>query len=364
MILATSRPGRLPAALVLLALAATPVLAESRQVIDVEAEELVFMNLVGHVQVESATGDRYQAEVTIRGRDAEGSGVTVKLDEGREARLVVSFPIDEHDTFIYPALGRGSTTVWNPERQDGGGWWHKLWRSMGGDKITVKGSGQGLEVWADVVLRVPAGRETEVYLAAGAIDAGGVDGALVLDTSSGAIAVEGHRGKLVCDTGSGEISVRGVDGPLLCDTGSGGVDIADQRGGDVEVDTGSGGVRIDGADTRMLHVDTGSGGVSARGVKADEATIDTGSGAVVLHLDRMGPGRFVIDTGSGSVELVMPADASASVSVDTGSGGIRHELPGAEILHQEGGELKLRVGDGDTTVIIDTGSGGVSIAAR
>jgi hypothetical protein len=356
---------RLSAALFLIVLAAgLAAAADEVHRHDLEADELVLMNLVGHITVERAPGDRYEVEVTVRGDDLEPGLVDVKVDEGRPTRVAVVFPLDEHRTYVYPELGRGSTTVWNPERHGSGSWWNKLWRNLGGEKVTIQGSGRGLEVWADVVLRVPAGRETEVYLAAGAIESSGTEGELLLDTSSGPVAVDGHRGKLVCDTGSGRVTVRDVDGPVLCDTGSGAVEVQDQRGGDLEVDTGSGAVSIDGADVPRLYVDTGSGGVQARRVRADRAEIDTGSGAVELQLDRMGTGRFVIDTGSGGVELTMPRDASATISVDTGSGGIRTDVPGAEILHKERDELKLRVGGGETTVVIDTGSGGVTIAAR
>ncbi len=365
MTLRSSRGARLIAAFALILLVAGPVAASGLEHdFTFEADELVLVNLIGKIRVEAATGDDFEVHVEVRGSDAEPDMITVDLDTGRKSKLVVEFPIEEHRTYIYPDLGRGSTTIWQPDQDGDSGWWSKLWNSMGGEKVTVKGSGRGLEVWADVTLRVPADRKTSVYLAAGDIKATGIDGKLVLDTNSGPIDVTGHTGKLVCDTGSGEVKVADIDGYLLCDTGSGEVMVENHRGRALKVDTGSGGVRIDGADTEELHVDTGSGAVTARRVKADKAIIDTGSGGVELQLDRMGTGRFVIDTGSGGVNLTLPDGASATVSVDTGSGGIRTDVPGAEILHKERGELKMRVGDGKTRVIVDTGSGGVTIAGR
>ncbi|MBD3220939.1 DUF4097 family beta strand repeat protein, partial [bacterium] len=347
-----------PAACVLLL---APALAgEFERQFQTDARALVLRNLIGQVRVTETGGDRYEIHVHVRGDDASEDLIRVSLDEGREAELLVEFPVDEHRDYVYPELGRRSkTTIYQPDGDQDRSWLSRLWNSLGGEKVTIRGSGKGLEVWADVELRVPSGRETEVYLGAGGIASEGVDGDLVLDTHSGGVSVDGHRGELVCDTGSGGVSIADVDGPVLADTGSGSVKVTGQRGGPLKVDTGSGSVSIDGADTPDLFVDTGSGGVRCRAIETDTARIDTGSGSVALHLDRMGTGRFVIDTGSGGVELTLPRDASATISVDTGSGGISSEFEGAEILHEDRGEMKLRVGGGAATVVIDTGSGGV-----
>ncbi|MEZ4388096.1 MAG: DUF4097 family beta strand repeat-containing protein [Candidatus Krumholzibacteriia bacterium] len=352
------------AAIILLAL---PALAEEfTRELNTDAHELVLKNLVGHVQVLPARGDRFEVIVHVRGDDADPSLISVDLEDGRKAEIMVRFPIEEHRNYVYPELGRGSQTViYQPEDGDGdGNWLRQLWRGLGGEKVTVRGSGRGLEVWADVEVRVPGGREASIYLGAGDLDSEGVRGDLRLDTHSGPVKVDGHRGKLICDTGSGEVKVTDIDGDLLADTGSGSVVITNQRGGACKADTGSGSVTIDGADTDDLYVDTGSGSVRCRGIKCDKARIDTGSGSVELELDRMGTGRFVIDTGSGGVDLVMPRGASATVSVDTGSGGIRNRCEGAEVLHDERGEMKLRLGGGEAHVVIDTGSGGVTVATR
>ncbi len=349
--------------LVILLLAATALAGEFERDHSFKADELILTNLIGEVRVESASGDRYEVHVAVRGEDADTDLIEVVLDEGREARLDVRFPVEEHSRYVYPELGRGSsTTIWQHDQgSDDEGWWSHLKRALGGEKITVRGSGRGLEVWADITIKIPDGRKTKIFLGAGDMTARGVDGKLVLDTHSGPVTVDGHKGHLVCDTGSGSVDVRDIDGPLLADTGSGAVHVENQRGGSLKVDTGSGAVTIDLADTDDLYVDTGSGRVSAKRVKTDKARIDTGGGSVPLQLARMGTGRFVIVTGSGGVRLGLPDDASATISVDTGSGGIHADVPGAEILHKERGELKMRVGDGKARVVVDTGSGGVTI---
>lgn len=351
------------AALVLLALPA--VAAEFSRDLQTDAQELVLRNLVGRVTVMPATGDRYQVTVHVRGKDADPSLITVDLADGKQAELQIVFPVEEHRDYVYPELSGNRTTISQPASEpDDRSVLRRIWRSVNGEKVTIRRDGRGLEVWADVEVRVPAGRETSIYLGAGNLDAAGVQGELVLDTSSGPVTVQRHQGRLVCDTGSGSVSVDDVDGPLLADTGSGSVAVRNQRGGACKVDTGSGSVSIDGADTDDLYVDTGSGSVRARGIKADQARIDTGSGSVVLELDRMGTGKFVVDTGSGGVELAIPGDASATIEVDTGSGGIRNRLDGAEVLSEGRDHMLVRVGQGEALVTLDTGSGSVTLANR
>jgi len=342
--------------------------AEFERDVTIDAQELQIHNLVGEITVEPASGDRWEVHVAVRGADADPQLIAITLEEGREAKLTVDFPIDEHRDYVYPALGRGESSISLSSGEPVDGFWDGLVRvfreGFGGERITVRGKGRGLEVWADVTVRVPADRKTGVFLGVGHIASAGVRGHLVLDTHGGPIDVDGHAGRLVCDTGSGAVKVARIDGPLLVDTGSGGVKVSDQRGGKLEVDTGSGSVAIDGADTEFLHVDTGSGGVAARRIRTDGATIDTGSGSVELDLERMGEGRYVIDTGSGGVRVHLPAGASAMITVDTGSGGIRADLDGAEVLHEDRGELELRLGDGKCRMLVDTGSGGVTLARR
>lgn len=351
------------AAVVLLSCSA--VAGEFEREFSLDARELVLRNLVGEVRVGETGGNEYRVVVHVRGEDASEELIAIHVEEGHQAELIVEFPVDEHRDYVYPELGRRSkTTIYQPDGQEDGSLWRRILRGMGGEKVTIRGSGKGLQVWADIELQVPSGRKTEIYLGAGELSSRDVTGELRLDTHSGPVKVDGHRGALVCDTGSGSVKVDDIDGALVADTGSGSVEITGQRGGSLRADTGSGSVTIDGADTDDLYVDTGSGRVHCIGIHTDKARIDTGSGSVVLHLDRMGSGRFVIDTGSGGVEMKMPGDASATITVDTGSGGIEHDIAGAEVLHKSRGELKLRVGDGEARVVIDTGSGGVRLASR
>ena len=325
------------------------------------ADTVEIRNLIGRIEVEGHDGSDFEIEVHVQGGDATPDRVEVRIEEGRRAAVTILFPLDESKHYIYPRLNGGNVSF--SANDDRGSWLSKLFGALGNGNVKVKGSGRGLEIWADVTVRVPQGKSVVIDNGVGTVEARDVEADLNLATASGAVEVVGATGSVSIDTGSGHVTVAHVQGPLHLDTGSGHVSVKDVRAKDVHVDTGSGRVELDGVDSSTVHVDTGSGRVEARAVSVDDLVIDTGSGSVTLQLDRMGGGEFVIDTGSGSIDLRLPPDASADVKVDTGSGGIELDLSGSHrIRHQEEDEAEFTIGGGDADVILDTGSGSVHIS--
>lgn len=366
------------AALAVLALTlARPALADYDQSFRFDAASLRVGSLIGAVTVEGHNGSEFIVDVKVRGEDAEDGILEFEATEGRAAELLVHFPEGER-SYVYPALGRGSRSSFS--RGGNGNWWSEL---LGTDKIDVRGAGRGLELWADITVKVPRGGELEFGNGAGMIRATDVEGALDLRTRVGAVEATAIRGSLVADTGSGSVEVDGVLGDLLVDTGSGHVDASDVTGERigidtgsghvtlrksqapiVEIDTGSGQVEIETLVSSQVVVDTGSGSVDARAIEADRVEIDTGSGSVDIDLTRMGSGDFVIDTGSGSITFLMPENASAHVEAETGSGGIDVRVAQAQMLRDKRDHVEFEVGGGDATVQLDTGSGRIRIASR
>ncbi|MBK9776103.1 MAG: DUF4097 family beta strand repeat protein [bacterium] len=345
-------------------LAATPARsAEITREFTFASRDLFVGNLVGAVEVRPGTGDAFRVTVHLRGDDMTAD--LVKLEQENDA-LRIRFPLDRHDKYVYPALGSGSRLTFSMHEEESTekSWLRRTFRMISGRKVTVRGSGTGLEAWADVTVEVPAGRSFVLRHGAGEVTARGLQADLDLDTHVGAVRVDGLVGDLRADTGSGDVTVANVDGELDIDTGSGEVEVRDCKAGEARLDTGSGHVSVAGLSCRSLIIDTGSGGVDAVGVGADEATVDTGSGDVELRLDRMGSGRFLVDTGSGSVEIVLPADASASITADTGSGDIESRIAGLGFEKLDDGRRRLVVGGGEARVDLETCSGSVSVTRR
>jgi hypothetical protein len=312
----------------------------------IKGESLSLVNLVGEVRIEAGTGSDFEVDVAVRGGDAGPELVRFDQEDGPKAHLYIQYPLNKETIFVYPRLGDFSNSSFGAPR--GTSWGESAGEShsifhRGDRQVRVRSHGRGLEAWADVTVRVPAGRNLEIRHGAGRIIARGTTGDLVLDSSVGPVEVDGIRGRVSVDTGSGEVSVLGTVGDLAVDTGSGSVSLERCQGG-------------------TLGVDTGSGSVEARDIEADNLSIDTGSGDVTAALTRMGAGSFVIDTGSGSIDLRVPADASADIRAETGSGSISLDLDQARVRGRSSDEVVVTLGDGKADVTLDAGSGSIHIA--
>jgi hypothetical protein len=332
---------------------------EFRRSLDVS--ELELRNLIGQITITGHAGPGFEVVVTPGGKDAGEDVPAIEVvQDGRRAEVAIRFPSSQR--FVYPALGSGSTSRFDPEEDRDRGWLGDLVHGLFGKQVSVSGSGSGLEVWADVEVRVPAGSSLAVRHGVGRVAADGVAGRLDLEIRSGGIDARAIDGELRAQSGSGSVDVDGVEGSLSVGTGSGSVTARDVRGGSARVATGSGSVTLEGIDSDSLSVATGSGGVEAREIGAGEAAVATGSGGVSLELARMGSGPFRVATGSGRVVLVVPRGASMEVHAETGRGGIDLDLHGeVNMTRNDPDEVAFTVGGGETRVRIGTGSGGIRI---
>lgn len=351
------------AALPLLTLAGDPDQAGMQRSFTLTASELTLANLAGEVRVEGAAGPNFVVEVAVHGDAAAVSRVRVEAKEGDHARLYVQYPFEDEGRFIYPELGRGSSTSFQIHGGIGGKDEWPEWVLPGHrtGRIEVRGSGKGTEVWADVTVKVPAGKKIEVRHGVGRIEAESVTGNVLLDSHSGPVAARSITGDLLVDTGSGSVIAQEIRGDLSVDTGSGSVTLSRCTGDDVLIDTGSGSVDAEDLDCRNLKIDTGSGQVDGTAIKSDRALVDTGSGSIEMSLDRLGEGPYRLDTGSGSIDLRLPSEASARLRADTGSGRIHLDVANARVRQLERTEVALVFGDGNADIVLDTGSGSITI---
>jgi len=325
--------------------------SEAQEDFRLSGSEVAVYNLAGHVELVRGSGSDVVVHVTRGGDDASRLEIEVGEVRGRQALRVI-YPGDE---VVYPEMGRGSNTQ-TRVRSDGtfsdGG-------EGRGEQVSIRGSGGGVEAWADIVVEVPAGKTFSVYLAVGESEARGLDGDITIDTGSGAITAEDMAGVLEIDTGSGAVRVVGMDGELGVDTGSGSVYIEDVAGSSVVVDTGSGKVEGSGIRASRIEVDTGSGSIELDGVTSPELILDSGSGSVDVEL-LADVETLDVDTGSGSVTIRAPSSLGGELELDTGSGGIDVEFA-VEVTRARRDHMTGRLGDGRGTIRIDTGSGSIRL---
>lgn len=320
--------------------------AQATETVRLTGDRVALYNVAGEVRVEPGSGSDVVVEVTRRG--AEGARLRVERgeEEGREAVRVV-YP---SASVLYPPMGSRSNTTSMSDR------------FFDGDRVEIRGSGDGVEAWADVTVRVPAGRDLNVYLLVGTIGADGVTGDLFLDTASGDVSATSITGSLGIDTGSGDVALRDIEGDTDVDTGSGSIRVEGVRGGGIRLDTGSGEVTGRGLEAPSIVVDTGSGEVDLDEVASPDVLVDTGSGSVVLGM-LTDVDRLEVDTGSGPITVRLPSSAGAEVEMDTGSGTLDLDLP-LEVRTVRRDHIEGRLGDGRGTIELDTGSGTIRLLGR
>ena len=335
----------------LVALVALSGLAVAEERATFGGDRLTVRSLIGEVRVESG-GSQFEVVVRPQGRDAREG--LIRLEQSGDEILIV-FP-EGQDTFVYPKLGGGSTTI---NTKSNSGW---LSRLFGSDRIKVRGSGSGMELWADVVVRVPSGSALELEHAVGAVIAENVDADLELSTRSGDITVDGARGEISVATGSGDVRAARVSSQeLRIATGSGDVDVEACDGDSIHVATGSGDITAAVLQGREVHLATGSGDIEVTGADLDELQIGTGSGDVDIALDRMGSGDMSVGTGSGDISLQLPAGLAADVHAETDRGEIEVDLAGAEFQQRDEDEVRFTIGGGGSRITLGSGVGDITL---
>ena len=313
-------------------------------------------NLVGKVRLQPGTGASVVVQITRGGRDASQLSLQTGDIRGSNSLRVI-YPADR---IVYPEMSfRSSTEIHvngDGTFNDQGGW---DWRER--DRVQIRGSGSGLEAYADMVVSVPRGQRISVNLGVGQANVANVDGDISVDVSAATISTEHTKGTLNLDTGSGSVTVIDAQGDVNLDTGSGSVTVDGVRGNQLKLDTGSGRMTVDNVDVRIFDADVGSGGIRVSRAKAARVNLDAGSGGVDLDLLSTVE-ELLVDTGSGGVTVRLPATQSAEVDIETGSGGISSDFA-VQTTRFGRNHLRGHIGGGESRALIriEAGSGSVRL---
>jgi lia operon protein LiaG len=358
----TSRPV-VPASLACLVtlLAAATAGAQQVERFTLPASRSAVYDLVGEIQVTAGTAKDVVIEVTRGGKDAAELTIERGPVETFEALRII-FPSDE---IVYPRMSRWSNSNFHV-REDGtfgsnsgDGGRHRGRNSDRGGEVRIRGSGSGLEAYADLKISLPVGAEFAVHVGVGKAMISNVNGHLVVDAASAGVTAQSIKGFLDIDVGSGDVTVTNADAELSIDTGSGDVHVTGVRGKDLSIDTGSGEVNATDLTVEKASVETGSGNLTLSGVSGANLHFETGSGDIDAELTG-DVADLSVDTGSGDVVLRVPENLGAMVDIETGSGGIQTEMP-LTVERWAKDHVTGRIGDGNGSVNVDTGSGDVKL---
>ncbi len=365
MVDATPLIGTAATCLVALGLASGAASAQSAERYILRGERVAIYNLVGSIRLEGAAeaGGAITVEVSKRGNDGPRLKVETGAIRGRET-LRVMYP----ERRISFRSDRSAFTRWFDRteidvRADGtfgdsntGGRWSDR------DIYQISSRGGGFEGYADVVVRVPAGREIDIHLGAGDAAVTRVDGIIVVDVHAASVTTNATKGRLTLDTGAGRVHVTDASGTVFIDSGSGDVEITKVSGDHLTIDSGSGSVSGSDVSVQDMNVDSGSGSIRLRNVTAKEIVLDSGSGSV--DLDLAGDVDLLrADTGSGRFVLHVPESLGAEVTIESGRRGLDVDFP-MTITRRNDDYVRGTIGDGKGTIRIDTGSGGVRLRKR
>jgi lia operon protein LiaG len=321
----------------------------------IRGAQVAIYNLVGKLKAIPGTGDAVVVEIARGGADASKLKIESGSLRGRETLRIV-YPSDR---IVYPEMRYRSRTSVNV-RPDGtfsdGGDWNE-WRDR--DRVEIRGSGDGLEAYADLTVRVPKGQKIELFLAVGRLEIQNVEGDLMVDVASADVDISGTKGPLSLDTGSGRVTVKDATGNLSLDSGSGGLMVDRVKGGTLHIDSGSGGVEGNDIEVAELNADVGSGGLRLYKVKSPVVTAETGSGGITIEI-LSDIQRLSVETGSGGATVRVPATLSAEIDAETGSGGFSTDF---EVTTRRVGRNHIsgRIGDGKGRISIEAGSGSVRL---
>ncbi len=344
-----------------LALFAGVASAQQAERFTLPASRAAIYDLVGEIQVQAGTAREVVVEITRGGKDAAELTIERGPVGGSEA-IRILFPSDD---IVYPRMSRFSNSNFQV-RDDGtfGDGWNRDRRGRNGrdgsSQVKVRGSGNGLEAYADVRVSVPEGAEVAVYVGVGKAMVSNVNGTLHVNGSSASVTAQGIKGVLDISVGSGDVTVTNADAELSIETGSGNVEVTGMRGRDLDINTGSGEIRASDLTLERASVETGSGNLVLSGVRGTNLRFETGSGNVDVEL-ATDVADLSVETGSGDVRLRVPETLGAMIDIETGSGGIEAEMP-LEVQRWAKDHVTGRIGNGEGRLTVDTGSGDIKIA--
>ncbi|MGH7529166.1 MAG: DUF4097 family beta strand repeat-containing protein [Gemmatimonadales bacterium] len=350
----------------LLCLPTTAAAQSSRHVL--QGERIAVYNLVGELRVGPADGSDVVVEVVRGGPDAARLEIATGPLRDEDETLRVIYPADVILLRDANQGGRrwGSFNTTLRVRDDGtfNGWSGDRNGGRRGRQVRItsreRDADDALDAYADLDVRVPAGKRIELNLGVGSVTVSNVDGQIDVDVASANVSADRTRGALSIETGSGNVDVREAAGAVDLETGSGNISASSVRAQRLDLETGSGNIRISTVEATQLDVETGSGDIAASDAKGDQVAFETGSGNIEVTL--LAPFRSLdIETGSGNVTLRVPPTIGAEVDLETGSGDIDLGGMTIQVRRIERQHVTGTIGSGGGRLSIETGSGNVRL---
>ncbi len=190
---------------------------------------------------------------------------------------------------------------------------------------------------------------------------------LVLKSISGSINVKDIAGALTLESTSGNVSVANAGRTVTAKSISGNVEAVDTKiDGRLEAGTISGTVRVRRTSARSLTMSSVSGGVEIEDATCDRVEAQSVSGDVLFRGDLEPNGRYELGSHSGSVTVALGGKTGFQVQATSFSGSINSDFPLTLQGNQGRRQHNVRgvYGNGSAILELTAFSGSISITKR
>ena len=143
---------------------AFPIASAQMERQTLSGERVAIYNLAGKLRIEGGSGSDVVVEITRGGKDASQLKVANSVINGQQSLRVI-YPSDR---IVYPELDRWNrTTLSVAEDGTWGDHEDRGFRGRSRDRVEIRGSGTGLEAFADLRIIIPRGKRVVVHHAVG-----------------------------------------------------------------------------------------------------------------------------------------------------------------------------------------------------
>ncbi len=251
-----------------------------------------------------------------------------------------------------------------------------------GNKIWValkQGERWPPHVSVELVVKTPPELALSVKVISADVEVMGMQGGLMLHSTSGDVGVTNSVGPVDASSTSGDVSVEDAAGRVEARTVSGDISLGNIHGEETVAASSSGRIRLakirsDEAtvksvsgdiDLRELEADhisakSSSGDITLKGLRAGRIAARSSSGDISIAVARPFSGNLESHSVSGSVGLALPASSDCAVHAKTVSGSISGKA-WSKIGRRE---ASARLGAGAGLVELSTTSGNIRLDAR
>jgi DUF4097 and DUF4098 domain-containing protein YvlB len=185
---------------------------------------------------------------------------------------------------------------------------------------------------------------------------------LILEAVSGDVIASGSQGEIEASSVSGDVNISDGARTVSAESVSGSVRVA-RVNGNLRTETVSGDLRAESV-SGDLEASSVSGEITLTGVQSKDVRTETVSGEITYTGSIEPSGSYSFEAHSGNVNLNIPRNAGAQFSVETFSGGVNADFPitlPPRSRRGREGHMEFTIGDGRARVTAQTFSGEINI---